>query len=356
MKDSGKIDVWGRAGFLWRWGGVAVSVTMVAGCGASTGNGANTSTTSAELAAATSGVTTGSTISTTPELGGLMAGLMPPRLPDGAEVFRCDPAPAITTATVCGRIFPATIELQWTDCLARPPHGGDGRDPETRGDGGASDAGGANEGRSAGKVSITNAVTAEPAGTCGATAVITVSRTSNGDITTTEADGTSEETVTATSSLSTRDPAAKEFSQTKTYDIARTDRDASGATSKSTRLTGQVSETFDDSGASPLRTLTGTLDHDHGDGTTSAFKMMDVVFPAPGDCRWPTAGIITETRSDGVTHTLVFGATCGQATLDGTSIILPVGGIHLGGTAENEPGHAGDHGQAPSTPAVSRHR
>ena len=45
----------------------------------------------------------------------------------------------------------------------------------------------------------------------------------------------------------TRQPAAKQFAQAKTYDVQRVDRDASAAVTRTTRMSGQVSETFDGS-------------------------------------------------------------------------------------------------------------
>src|SRR6185369_4462559 len=120
------------------------------------------------------------------------------------------------------------------------------------------------------------------------------------------------------------------FAQDRTYAVTRVDRDAAGATTRTTELSGQVSESFDGSGPSPVRTISGTLDRTRDDGATSTLTVTGVALPAPSVCRWPTAGTIVETAAGGTTHTLVFGPACGQATLDGAAVTLPEHGIHLG--------------------------
>ncbi len=321
-----------------------------AGCGA-TGN--STATATSELAASTSSLGTGSDLSSAPELAGLMAGLMPPRIPDGVEGFRCDPTPDVTTTTLCGREFPTAIVLDWTGCQARlDDHGGatagsPGGARHDDADGGGAGAASSIGATSAGHVSITNTVTVDPAVTCTDSATYTFARTADADVTTTETDGTSAEVAAHVASSSTRQPSAQTFSQHKSYQIARTDRDAAGAATRASSLTGDVSESFDGSAATPLRLIDGTLTRDRGDGTTSTLVLTGIQLPAPGLCRWPTAGTITETVSDGTSHTLVLGSTCGQATLDGAAVTLPAGGVHLEG------GRDDCHGGRTGGPAAS---
>jgi hypothetical protein len=339
-----------RTGLRW-WAAALLLGLGGAGCQAGGPTAAVTATT-AELAATTASMGTGSDLSSAPELAGMMAGLIPPRVPDGIEGFRCDSTPTITTTTVCGHDFPSSIQLDWTACTARPDHGG-GPGPSPSGGGGAG-AGGVADDRgdgatSAGTVSITNTVSVDPAGACDGAATYTFTRSSNADVTTTETDGTSAEVVAAVSSTSTRQPDAKSFAQTKTYDVQRVDRDASGATTRTTHLAGQVSETFDGSGATPVRTIDGSVTRDAADGTTTTLSLTGVTLPVAGDCRWPTAGTVVETAADGTTaHTLVFGPTCGAATLDGAAIALPAHGIHLEGGPDDHGGHHGA-GDQPGT-------
>jgi hypothetical protein len=325
MKLSGLFI--GRA--LTRGLGVALLAGLATtGCGRLGGDG--TASATAELAAATGSVGMASDMSSAPELAGLMEGLMPPRLPDGVEGFRCDSTPTIQTTTVCDRTFPSSIALDWTGCAARP-HDGSGSGPGPGGpDGGPARGDGDDDGAtSAGTVTITNSVSIDPAGSCDPGATYTFDRSAKADVTTTETDGDAAEVVASISTTSTRQPSTKTFTQLKTYAITRTDRDAQGATTRTTQISGQVTESFDGSGATPVRTIDGTLEHDRDGGTSVSLTVTGVVLPVAGDCRWPTAGTIVATKADGTTRTLVFGPTCGQATLDGAAVTLPAHGIHL---------------------------
>jgi hypothetical protein len=186
-------------------------------------------------------------------------------------------------------------------------------------------------------------VTTDPADTCDGTAKFVFEKMSTVDVTTTDSDGTSDQVVAAVTTSSTRDPVAKAFAQTKGYDVTRTDRDASGGVTRTTRTTGQLGEAFDGSGTAPARTLNGTMTHDDGSGAApSQIAVTDVVFGAPDQCRWPIGGTVVQTLADGTTHTLVFSATCGSATLDGATAALPEHGVHLGPAGDDHhDGHQG---------------
>ena len=297
------------------------------------------------LAATTGTIATASDMSTAPELADLMRGLVPEHIRDGVEGFRCDSTPTITNTTVCGKTFPSSIQLDWTACAERPmrPHDHRGSDDGAGGAGAAATTASTSDGTSVGTVSIEQTVAATPADTCDGTEQYDVTRTSKSDVTETHPDGTSDHLVTNVSSDSVRDPSAKKFSQTKTYDLTRTDLDATGATTRVTHTTGAIAEAFDGSGAAPTRTLDGTLTRDDGSSTTT-LTVTGVMFGAPDACRWPIAGTIVETLADTTTHTLAFGATCGDATLDGAAVTLPEHGPHLGPAGHDEDGLGHDQG------------
>jgi hypothetical protein len=317
------------------------TLALLAAGGLAACNSGATSPTSAAttaLAATTGTIATASDLSTAPELADLMRGLVPDHIRDGVEGFRCDTTPTIANTTVCGKTFPTSIQLDWTACAERPmrPH-----DHHGDGAGGAATSttttASTSDGSSAGTVSIEQTVAATPADTCDGTEQYDITRTSKSDVTDTHPDGTSDHLVANVSSDSVRTPSAQTFSQTKTYDLTRTDLDATGATTRVTHTTGAIAEAFDGSGATPTRTLDGTLTRDDGT-TTTTLTVTGVVFGAPDACRWPIAGTIVEALPDGTTHTLAFGATCGDATLDGVAVTLPEHGPHLGPAGHDEDG------------------
>jgi hypothetical protein len=179
-------------------------------------------------------------------------------------------------------------------------------------------------------VDIQQQITTDPAGSCAAGVKIVISEQSTFQITRTRPDGASIAVQGTASSTSTRDPAASTVSKQTTTDTTRTTTDASGSV-QSVHVTGSLSVVIDRSSGTPVRTVNGTVHAAYSDGTTSSVTLTDVVRSA--SCPWPVSGTIVRTAADGTTHTLVFGPSCGEATLDGSAVTL----------AEARPcGHRGD--------------
>jgi hypothetical protein len=299
------------------------------------------------------------------EASGLMLGF-DAFAPDAVEGFRCDPSPAITEVAVCGKSLPATVQLTWTDCEVPQGHGppGPGPDGDARpmpdggcmgppgfgpppgacgADGGICQAGGPPPpGPSSGTVSITNTYST-PDGCSGAieeqqSVTFNVTRTApNGDLVTVA--GTSSSTTTFT-------PGSPPQSKSTTVDITETETDSSGTTIQSVQFTGTRSETLS-SDTPPTRTVNENLTATSSDGTTSTITLTNVVYPPMSTCRWPTSGTLTETGADGGTTTLTYGPTCGQGTLNGSSVQLDTlgpgaAGPPPGGPMGPPPGRPGD--------------
>jgi hypothetical protein len=256
------------------------------------------------------------------------------------EAMHCDPAPDITTATVCDKTYPAQAHFEWSACRLPPPghHGG----PPPAGGPGAPGAsgpsGGAGSGQasgagaqgpgqgqaptSSGTIDLATSITTEPADSCGddvvfhfqhqATYAIDRSGPHGGTL---SLSGTSSAT-----SAHTRD--ATTFTRTDTLDSRHTAKDASGAVQHDMHLQGTMTTAFDRSGAVPTRTMDGQLTIDFGDGTQGQVQVTGLVRVPPPECRFPIAGTIERTEPNGTVHTLVFGPSCGSATLDGSAIDL----------------------------------
>ena len=304
---------------------VAVVLLLGAGCaGDSTGGtSSDSSASTSDIATVADGIDTASDMANAPDTAGLMLGLVHlPRIPDGLEGFRCDVTPKITVTTVCGHMFPSSIELTWTSCDAHGP-----RDVFRHRD---EADGGTDRMTSMGTVTITNTVTTDPVGSCSLTATITIAREATFDVTTTAADG-SREVAGTVSTTSTRDPSAETFVNAETHDVTITEKDTGGAVVSSRHLAGTLTSTFAVADGMATRTLSGELS-DTKDGATASVTITDLVRPALLVCRWPTSGTIVRTAADGTAHTLVFGPTCGSATLDGTAVTLPTAsfGFHSG--------------------------
>jgi hypothetical protein len=87
-------------------------------------------------------------------------------------------------------------------------------------------------------------------------------------------------------------------------------------------MSGTVSVTRD--GVTEQQTLSGTMTmsmHNPHNSHDATIQLTNVVRDPVGDCRWPTSGQIVRT-TDGETHSLEFGSTCGVATLDGAAVDL----------------------------------
>lgn len=286
------------------------------------------------------------------EVSSLLRGMHELR-PEAVEGFHCDASPDITTVDVCGKSYPATVHLEWTDCAApqrgehggppptdgsggtpppppdgfggRPPPGGSGhgdgmRPPRPDGGeppGGKDGDGGPRFGPSAGKVDI--AYTYSAAEDC--TGDVTQNQAVTFQISRTADDGsvaTMEGTTNSSALLVSGAPPQQKATQA---DVTRSLTDATGTVVRSVHLTGATNVAFS-SDTPPTRTLSGSYTEAFQDGTQGTVTLDNIVRPPRNVCPWPTSGTLTRATSDG-THTLVFGPDCGTATLDGTTVDLP---------------------------------
>lgn len=315
----------------WFIGGFAILICFTAiRCSSSATQETTTAAVSEALAQS-------SNSSSAPEVAGLLRG--PGFMPDAIEGFRCDDTPEVTTTTVCDQSVPATVHLEWTECAvpeghgprgpgpdgaARPPHGdGDGSCPAPPpgacgADGGTCRGGGPPPpGPSSGTVDIVNTYSTpngcESAAEQQQTATYDVSRTNPmGEVFTVKG------TATSTSAMVL---GGKPTSKSTVIDITRTVTDSAGAVVRSVHLTGTRTESFSDA-TPPTRTVNESVTAAFSDGTSADITLTDVVYPPMSECRWPTSGTLVEARSDGTTHTLVYGPACDAATLDGAAIEL----------------------------------
>jgi len=284
-------------------GGVAVA--LLVGCATDPTDSAPPG--AVDVAAVSDSIVTANDMASAPDLAGMMLGVArPPRIPSGLEGFRCDAVPTITETQVCGHSYPSSIALTWTACDAHPPRAVFGpRDGDMS---------------SAGTVTITNSITMDPPNSCQAAAAVTFARSSTFDITTTAGDG-SRQVAGSVMTSSAREATPRSFTNTETYDVTTTDKDVAGAVLKTRHLAGNLTTVFADNAGVFDRTVNGTATITI-DGTTQAATITNLVRAAFLGCRWPTSGTIALT-SGATTHTLVFGPTCGSATLDGAAITLP---------------------------------
>ncbi|MBS2032848.1 MAG: hypothetical protein JST54_33550 [Deltaproteobacteria bacterium] len=344
------------------------------GCGAAgSSTGASSTSTATESALSTT-----HDASDAPELADVLTQLSAGPRDEGIEAFRCDPNPTITTVQVCGQTFPATLHFSWTACAnprgpqANPHCGGgqggpgDGQGPPPLADGGlpppppllddgglpppppllddgglpppppdGMGPGGSGSGSpptSSGTVDITNTITAAD---CTAGASFSFEEKASFDISRTDPRGGSEHLVGSTDSTSSHALQATTFTKATTLDVSRTMTAPDGG-SDATAVSGSLSIAFDASSGAPVRTVSGELSLTLPGGNTETATLNGVVRDPPRTCRTPVGGSIDYAGSDGTSHELAFGPTCGAATLDGTAITLHDG-----------PGPGGDHGGPP---------
>lgn len=206
----------------------------------------------------------------------------------------CDASPTIIEGSVCGHEGPVEAHFSWTDCAIEAP---EGRGPN---------------GPVSGHLDVTRAAE-DGCGAVAGSAALTVERTlPNGYRMTLEA------TVDSVSLHDGMDDAAS-FTRTASLSVQRTLRD--GATVlRSMSLSGELTIDVSREGDAPSRTMNGALTASFGEGQ-AAMTLHDVVRVAPETCFWPIQGTMTR-AAGGATHTLVFGPSCGEGTLDGEVVDL----------------------------------
>jgi hypothetical protein len=266
-----------------------------------------------------------------PEMAGLLMGLIGGPDRDSVEGFRCDSTPQVTNVTVCDKQFPSEIHLDWTSCSLQPPAPPPGTDtsqlPPPPGGG----PGGMFQGTSAGTVDVTLQVTLDPSTTCGEGEKFQLSGSTTFSV---QRSGPFGHTMSASGNTTSIAELSANGQETKTtqLDVTRSFDDGSGD-GRSVHLTGTVTVSFDDSSGSIVRTLNGTLQAELSGGNAATIQITNLVRPAPWVCPWPTSGTVVRTDAGGTAHTLAYGPACGQATLDGEDITMrgPPGGGGCGG-------------------------
>lgn len=242
-----------------------------------------------------------------PELGRLRGNAL--GLVDGLPgiALKCDAAPTVTTATICGVERAASEHYAWTDC--RMGMGGQGK-----GKGGGGPV-------SSGDIEARHDVAGAVEG-CDASTTLEFTDVTKLDIERVTPNGrqmTLTGTVTATSAHAMN---ATEFTKQVEISAERVMRDSDGATLRQVQLSGSASVAFSTDVEGTKRIIDGTVTADFGDGATQAMTLDGVTRLDPNVCRWPVAGTLTRVEADGTSHELVFSSSCGTATLDGASIDL----------------------------------
>lgn len=298
---------------------VLLAVGLVAGC-----RGLQEDAT----ASAAEAIEPASNATDSPEMVGLMDGLIGGPEMGAAEGFRCDSTPQVTNVTVCDKQFPSEIHLDWTSCSLQPPPPPPGTDtsslpppPPPR----------MFEGSSAGAVDVTLQVTLDPSTTCGEGEQFQLSESTTFSVQRTGPMGHTMSASGNTTSIAELGAGGPETKTTQ-LDVTRSFDDGSGD-GRSVHLTGTVTVSFDGSSGSVTRTINGTLQAEFSDGHSATIQITNLVRSAPWVCPWPTSGTVVRTDADGTAHTLVYGPACGQATLDGEDITMhgPPGGGGCGG-------------------------
>lgn len=219
----------------------------------------------------------------------------------GIGGFSCDSTPEITTATVCGRDYPATAHLEWTSCA------------------------GQGSGTSSGVVDLTQTIVADPPD-CGTTTTITGTLAADFDVTRTRPNAGGVHLDGVSSSTAVHTQASQTATISGTVDVTQERLDTAGIPVRTIDLDGTFSVAFDESGTVPTRTLDADLTAVLvNESTTLEIDVVDVVRVPPSTCPYPISGSVQATKTvngASTTHLLVYGPNCGDATLDGQPIDL----------------------------------
>ena len=261
----------------------------------------------------------------------------------------CDPNAVHAQVNACGENLPGSAQATWSSCALGFGHGGPGH-PSA---GNANSAGGPPfhrhfGGVSSGQLTVTASVTPDANAACNAGTVIAAARQAQFSVRMSDPNdpnrpimqvsGNNQETLSQIFGSNNQNI-------TLTLDMNRTLSSSTGTVLHQGSLSGTVhiQETRPSDHTPPARTVDGTLSVS---GDTVVLTGVQV--GNPHACAWPSAGSVQRTGSDGVAHTLVFGSTCGSATLDGASVTLPNPPHHGGFGHGHGQGH--DHGPPPQTP------
>jgi hypothetical protein len=258
------------------------------------------------------------------------------------EGLQCDSTPTNTTVEVCGKSYPAEIHLDWSSCQLQAFRRGGRHGPPPAGIEGMGSGPSAGTKTSSGTVDVVSTTTAT--GECADGTELQTEQQSSHNIQHTTEDGqvvTISGTVTSSFSRTT---GIGNRSQSSTFDTTRSRVDAEGNTIDSFHVSGTLESAFSESGETPAHTSKGFLTVEKSGESTSTVKLTDVVRVPRHVCDWPVSGQIERTADD-ITHVLIFGPECGQATLDGEAITLP-----------SHPGGKGRHGgrRGPGGPQMGR--
>jgi uncharacterized protein YndB with AHSA1/START domain len=242
-----------------------------------------------------------------PDLGRMRGGAL--GLVDGLPgiALKCDEAPSVTHATVCGSELAASESYAWTDC--RMGMGGQGKG---KGSGGPV---------SSGSIEVRHDVAGAAEG-CDASSALEFTDVTDLDIERVTPSGrhmTLTGKVTATSVHSAE---GTTFTKQVQISVRRTVADSDGATLREVQLSGTASVAFSVDDEGTKRVVDGELSADLGDGAAQGITLKGVTRLDSNLCRWPVAGTLTRVDADGTPHELVFSDNCGTATLDGESIDL----------------------------------
>ena len=228
------------------------------------------------------------------------AGLFEREMPPGAggagpsAFAECDSSPDIQLADVCGRRYPASVHLAWTDCVV--------------GTAGVT---------TSGTVDVANTISGDCAGDLAIRHVASVALTGQTPLGMMQSNGT----VTITGSRSADAPPS---AFTLSLDITRT-RPTPGGGELSAHATGSLSVAIDRAASPVTRTANGSIQINLGARAVS-IDVQNLVRVPPSVCHFPIAGQLSVAAPDG-NHVLVFGPDCGQALLDGQTVTLPLGGF-----------------------------
>ena len=225
----------------------------------------------------------------------------PPGGPGPGSPLACDPEPDVTLGDTCGHPYPATVHLEWTDCV------------------------GPNGGSSSGIIDLVNVASVE--GTCDAPTAFLWQQDSTFALDFNAPDGRSASEDGAASSTASHDVGVPAGTKVGTLDATRTFRDENGDIVRQVNVAGDYDIAYDGVSDPPTRTFNGTLQAELvNENKTLDLEVTGLVRVPPPMCIHPVAGTIVATRTEGnttITHTIAFGPQCGQAAVDGNPIMLP---------------------------------
>ncbi len=222
-------------------------------------------------------------------------------LPRAGLVFSCDPEPEVGWTQVCGRDVPTEVTLAWDAC-----------------------SGMRQEATSSGSLHVVNSFTPSSEA-CDDDTVLSIAHDASFELSITgPRDYTISETgtVSASGSRSLSGPAME---MAVTTHLSRSLTNAEGRSISAT-LSGSHTTVFDHATDPATATSNGTQDVEI-DGARGAHAIAvtitDLVRVAPAVCRYPVSGTLLLVR-DELSRSVVFGPECGQASIDGEALTLPL--------------------------------